>query len=255
MSLDFSHITQQNKVYYLTPEDTSFSNFYLLVRQKEQRILKDAEVRKLPFLDRDEWPYRIKSTQRFIDYISDKPEDLQILTIGCGNGWFSHKIAEIDTQNTVVGLDVNREELEQAARVFNKKNLRFVYANIFKTATFFKGQFDIITLNGAIQYFPDIDELMKLLRSFLKENGEIHIIDSPFYKTSEILDAKRRSLEYYMNLGVPEMATHYYTHDQEHVRDFDILYQYKKNILHKLIGKKDSPFSWYRWTKTYSRGR
>lgn len=247
--MDFSRIIQQQNVYYLTPEDTGFSNYYLAVREKEQRILTDAEVRKLPNLARNEWQYRIKSTERFTNYIATKNNDLQILTIGCGNGWFTNKIAEVSSENEVIGLDVNREELEQAARIFRAKNIRFVYADIFKASEMLEAQFDIITLNGAIQYFEDFDGLMELLKSFLKPKGEIHIIDSPFYKTAKIAAAQERTKEYYTTLGVPEMANHYYAHDENLIQNFDTLYTYRRNIIHKILGKKDSPFSWYRFTK------
>ncbi|WP_053002272.1 class I SAM-dependent methyltransferase [Kordia jejudonensis] len=249
MRLDFSRITQQQNVYYLTPEDAGFSQYYLAVREKEQRILTDPEVRKLPYLERDEWPYRIKSTERFLSYISKKTETLHMLTIGCGNGWFSNKIAEVSSKNEVIGLDVNRDELEQAARIFKTKNLHFVYADIFNVSDMFEAKFDIITLNGAIQYFKDFKELMTLLTSFLTPNGEIHIIDSPFYATDEIPAAKQRTQEYYESIGVPEMTKNYVHHDKKLVADFDILYTYKRNIIHKILGKKESPFSWYRFIK------
>ncbi|PTX63887.1 methyltransferase family protein [Kordia periserrulae] len=250
MNLDFSRITQQEGVYYLTPEDAGFSKHYLAVREKENRILTDADIRKLPFLNRDEWPYRVKSTERFIKYIAIKKRPQTILTIGCGNGWFSNKIAEVSSENNVIGLDVNREELEQAARVFRKENLYFMYADIFKVSKKCETLFDIITLNGAIQYFEDFEELITLLQSFLTENGEIHIIDSPFYKTNEIAAAKQRTKAYYKDLGVPEMTAHYHHHDEKLVANFEVLYQCKRNIIHKILGKKDSPFSWYRYIKS-----
>ena len=247
--MDFSQITQLQNVYYLTPEDASFSKYYLAVREKEQRILTDVEIRKLPYLEKNEWAFRVKPMERFINYIDSKNSALKILTIGCGNGWFSNKIAEVSAENQVIGVDVNRVELEQAARIFKKKNLTFVYADIFKVSEAFETKFDIITLNGAIQYFDDFKGLMTLLKSFLKPKGEIHIIDSPFYKTSEIPAAKERTKKYYTELGVPEMATLYHAHDLNLVTNFEVLYAYKRNILHKILGKKDSPFSWYRFTK------
>lgn len=245
MKLDFSRITQQQNVYYLTPENADFSKYYLAVREKENRILTDVEVRKLPNIDRDEWAYRVKSTERFLAYLSKKNDPTAILTIGCGNGWFSNKIAAISEKNQVIGLDVNREELEQAARIFRKKNLKFVYADIFEVSDYFQKKFDIITLNGAIQYFEDFKGLISQLQSFLTENGEIHIIDSPFYASEEILAAKERTKTYYTELGVPEMTAQYHHHNEQLVQNFDVLYTYKRNIIYKILGKKDSPFSWY----------
>lgn len=247
--MDFSNVTQLQNVYYITPEDPSFSKVYLAVREKEQRILTDTEVRKLPYLQKYEWPFRVKSTERFISYIAEKNDPMKILTIGCGNGWFSNKIAAVSEENQVIGLDVNREELEQAARIFPKKNIQFVYADIFKVSEQFESQFDIITLNGAIQYFEDFEGLMTLLNTFLKAKGEIHIMDSPFYKATEIPTAKERTKAYYTELGVPQMAANYYAHDLNLVKDFDVLYTYKRNIINKILARKNSPFSWYRFIK------
>ncbi|WP_298419117.1 class I SAM-dependent methyltransferase [uncultured Kordia sp.] len=247
--IDFSRTTQQQNVYYLTPENPDFSRYYLAVREKEDRILSDYEVRQLPYIKRYEWEFREKSTERFIQYISDKNKSLKILDIGCGNGWFSNKIAKISETIQIIGLDINREELEQAARIFKTKNLYFVYADIFKVSTKLEAQFDIITLNGAIQYFEDFKGFITLLQTFLKPNGEIHIIDSPFYKTASVADAKERTKEYYTEIGVPEMAENYFHHDEKLIAEFDLLYKYRWNIIHKILGKKDSPFSWYRFTK------
>jgi len=249
MKLDFSRITQQQNVYYLTPEDTGFSKYYLAVRKKENRILTDREVRKLPFLERDEWPFRTKSTERFVKYIASRNRNLHILTLGCGNGWFSNKIAEVSSENEVIGLDMNREELEQAGRIFRGKNLHFVYADIFKVSEVFVKNFDIIALNGTIQYFENFKGLITLLKSFLKPNGEIHIIDSPFYKTTEIPAAKERTKAYYTELDVPEMVENYFHHDEKLIANFDVLYKYRRNIIYKILRTKDSPFSWYRLTK------
>ncbi|WAC03773.1 class I SAM-dependent methyltransferase [Lacinutrix neustonica] len=242
--MDLSHSIPEKKVYYLTPENTAFSKFYLAAREKEQRLLTDAQVIKLPHIDLYEWKLRKKSTMRFVNYIANKNRGLTILDIGCGNGWFSNKIATISKKNEVIGLDVNRVELEQAARIFNKKNLKFVYADLFKVFDQFESQFDIITLNGTIQYFENFTVLIGLLVSYLKPKGEIHLIDSPFYEASEIPLAKQRTKKYYNDLGLPEMAEQYYHHNIDLTKDFQLLYKYKRNLFHAILGKKDSPYSW-----------
>ena len=247
--LDFSSFQTINKVIYLTEEDCDFSEFYLKVRQKEQRILSDKDILKLPNLNRYEWPLRIKSTKRFTDYISAKKNNLQILDIGCGNGWFTNKMSSVSKHNTVIGLDVNRVELEQASRLFNHENIHFIYADIFDTKNSLKEQFDVITLNGSIQYFKDFETTVELLKTFLKPKGELHIIDSPFYKVTEIENAKARTKVYYESVGIPEMIKNYHHHSTEQLHKFDILYSFKRNLTNKLLGKKDSPFSWFRIIK------
>ena len=245
--MDFDSIKQKNNIYYLTEEKTSFSNVYLAVRKKENRILTDEDVKLLPYLKRNEWPFREQSTERFINYMASKEKSLKILEIGCGNGWFSNKIAGVSKKHSVIGLDVNSEELKQATRVFRKENLKFVYGNIFEIETIFHNQFDIIVLNGAVQYFQNFNRLFSTLVSFLKEHGEIHIIDSPFYTREKIDDAKSRTLAYYTKLGFPEMASNYFHHTITEIKEFEVLYRYKNKIINKVLIKKESPFSWYRF--------
>ncbi len=246
-----------NKVYYLSPIDINFSNTYISVRDKEKRYLKDEDVLQLPYISKSnphfkEWQLRQKSSERFISYLKNKKEDLTILDIGCGNGWFSNLLAETSTKNNIIGLDINLDELEQASRIFNKKNLRFAYGDIFKISSVFKNQFNLIILNASVQYFPDFNKLMSQLNYFLKLNGEIHIIDSPFYSNHERTKAKERTKEYYTKLGFPEMALNYFHHLKTDVINFRVLYKPKTSIFRKKF-KKDSPFSWYSYKQNSAK--
>lgn len=240
-----------NGVRYLTPKIDSFSSLYTEIREKEGRMLQDHEVKDLPFtsqenLNKKEWSLRKRSTKRFLTYLKGKKESISILDVGCGNGWFSNKMASLNKGVSVVGLDINELELEQAVRVFNSTNIEFVYGDLFELDQFFKNRFEIITLNASIQYFEDIKALLSKLKSYLKPNGEIHIIDSPFYQSSELDEAKRRTQTYYKNMGAPEMSDHYYHHSIEGMTGFDIMYHPSQSIFHKLFRKKDSPFIWLR---------
>jgi 2-polyprenyl-3-methyl-5-hydroxy-6-metoxy-1,4-benzoquinol methylase len=247
--IDFENLKCNNGVFYLTVEPILKTDIYLKARTKENRILTDLEVSQLPYIKKFEWPFRKKSTERFEYYISKKTTPLDILDLGCGNGWFSHRIARVNSNNSIIGLDINKQELEQAARVFKLKNIQFVYANIFECEDRFKEKFDIITLNGSIQYFKDFEDTITLLKSYLKPLGEIHIIDSPFYKTGDLKKAKERSQVYFNNLGVPEMAKNYHHHNEILISEFEILYEYNSLGFKKWLGYKDSPFSWYRFVK------
>ncbi len=244
----------KNNVFYLSPKDTSFSNLYISVRDKEQRYLNDKEVLKLPFCSKEnphykEWQVRQKSTKRFINYLKQKQKKQSILDIGCGNGWFSHKIANVSYKNKVIGLDININELEQASRIFSNTNLNFAYGNIYKINKSLKEQFDIIVINAAIQYFADFKDLINQLKQFLKSDGEIHIIDSPFYSSKKVKEAKQRTKQYYTKLGYPKMASSYFHHEITCIENFKKLYTPKKNIFNIFFSKKDSPFPWLCYTK------
>lgn len=242
--------TAQNGVYYVTERQDQFSSVYLDVRARENRIYDDKVVSELPEVSKDhpyfnEWQLRQKSTKRIVNYLESKNTPLEILDIGCGNGWFSHCLASIrDTE--VYGLDVNEIELEQAARVFNQPNLKFVYADLQATNAESLTNFDLVTVNSCIQYFSDFKEIFDLLTLRLKPNGELHILDSPFYDKSELADARSRTKAYYDQLGVPEMANHYFHHQTDQIHDFEMMYQPKKSRISRIF-RKDSPFPWIKW--------
>ena len=241
----------KNGIYYLSEIDNTFESIYIAVRENEKRVYSDNEVKFLLETSssnphKEEWKMRKRSLQRFTNYINKYNDKLNLLDIGCGNGWFSSNIANRCPIN-IYALDVNKIELEQAARVFNSQNIYFICGNIFDNI-FEKHSYDIITLNSSIQYFDNFSKLINRLFHFLSEAGEIHIIDSPIYNQNELSGAKERTARYYISNGFPEMAKHYHHHTFDELKDFNykILYDPKavQNNLKKIFGFKDSPFPW-----------
>lgn len=228
-------------------------NLYLKVREKEGRLYADDVVAKLPFFAKNhvlsnEWNARFKSAKRLRTYLSQKESSLKILDLGCGNGWLSNFLAQ---GHSVIGIDQNTFELKQAARVFAKnKKLSFLEADIF-SAPFLKESFDIILLASAVQYFPDLTNLLQTLFHYLKPNGEIHILDSAFYAQAEIQQAIRRSEAYYASLGFAEMSQYYFHHKISDLQKFSPKWLYKPSLLRfkKIFGMIDSPFPWVVITK------
>lgn len=237
-----------NGVHYLTAEVPKFSSLYIEVRKKEERVLSDKQVLNLPFITsksphHKEWKLRQPSTKRFLKYIKSKIEPLNIIEVGCGNGWFSNAMTSTLRNHKVIGLDISKEELEQAARLFKKESLQFVYGDLFCISEFEK-QFDMVVLNASVQYFPAFKVLFSKLKTWLKCKGEIHILDSPFYDKKDLDKAKKRTENYYQSLGFEAMTNFYYHHSFDDLESFEILYQPRKSILSKWI-KHESPFSWW----------
>lgn len=228
----------------------AFERKYLSIREKEKRIYTDEQVKKLPDIDVDhphhqEWRLRKESMQRLVRYINQK-KFKSILDIGCGNGWLSSHLAK--TKAEVLALDVNQVELKQGSRVFNKlNNLSFIYANV--TSNPFKAEklFDLIVLSSSIQYFSDINGLVRSLQPLLLEKGEIHILDSPIYKNkNEAGQAKKRSEEYFKSMEHAWMNHYYFHHTAEQFRfNFKIRYNPSSFIMRiKNVISKSSPFPW-----------
>ena len=185
--------------------------------------------------------------QRLLDYLPAQKK-INVLDLGCGNGWLTNVLAKNENFH-VIGIEINDEEFAQATRLFTSDNCQFLQIDIFKTEAM-PIKFDYIILNASFQYFPDPVRLIEKLFDFLSESAEIHIIDSPIYKASDVPMAKKRSQEYFEKMGVADMQYQYFHHSAEMIAPFDHDYLYKPgSFLHRLIQRftgKDSPFPWIR---------
>jgi ubiquinone/menaquinone biosynthesis C-methylase UbiE len=223
-----------------------FEDLYIAVRQQEKRIYSDDQLKNLPEIDSlhiycDEWQIRKRSGERLIAYLQRKRRYLKILEVGCGNGWLSAKMAEIQNVE-VTGLDLNQVEINQASRVFKRDNLEFIY-DTFNDNTFESETFDVIVFAASLQYFPSVINVLKQAQDILNIRGEIHIIDTPFYDPLESFEADHRSRKYYATLGFPEMADYYYHHSISEFWGFKYRILFNPDNLFNRLFKKD-PFNW-----------
>ena len=248
---------ESNGVVYLgeTGRFEDFEERYLEVRVKEGRLLEDDLVRELPWLPeghhlKKEWLLRADTLDRFSGYLKKKNGILSLLELGCGNGWFINRIHDLLPGAKIYGLDINKTELEQAARIFSTAYKTFLFGDVFEDV-FEPRYFDLIILNSTIQYFPDPATLVERLLELLNENGEIHILDSPFYKNdAERNAALNRSDLYFSKIGSDGMMIHYHHHSFDFLRSYHSTMLYNpyslKSRLLRRLGYYLSPFPWIR---------
>ena len=229
-------------------QKSKFEENYLSCRRLEGRIHPDELVRHLPKIPRNhphygEWRKREWSLKALQKHLSEK-EGISVLEVGCGNGWLLNGLMRDDWSG--LGVDTNEVEIKQAKRVFTQPT--FIYGNILDDNLLTGRTFDIIVLASVIQYFPDLDLLIKQLMGYLSNSGEIHILDSPFYSTQEeAAKARNRTQNYYRDKG-SDMANYYYHHQLSELAYYPIilLHQPKSivnRIINSLIGNR-SPFPW-----------
>ena len=193
---------------------------YERVRRNEERLLDDATVKDLPASGTqtphaEEWEVRTRTLKNVIALLSDRPRT--ILDVGCGNGWFSARLAEAG--HSVTGLDTGINELEQAKRVFADLPINWIPGDPWTSDLPAHG-YDLILFAASIQYFGDLPALLKRCHELLWDASEVLVVDSHFYTDRTAAErARTRSVTYYASISSPEMAAHYHHHTRQAIID------------------------------------
>jgi SAM-dependent methyltransferase len=237
-------------------DDSVFAKVYRDLRKSEGRTYSDPEVLKLPevpstFSNSDEWRMRRRSADRLVKNFNTRNRN-RIIEIGCGNGWLVNHMAR-SLPFDFCGVDIGKEELRQAARLFGSSDkITFVFADIFSKSVDSLTA-DVFILAGAVQYFPDLRSLLDRLLTLLSPKGEIHILDSPFYKVTDVDAARNRSWSYFDEKGYGSMRDHYFHHSW---RSLHVPYKviYDPDLITNRIKRrvqKLSPFPWIRIVRNF----
>lgn len=247
---NLNSIPRISNVYYMSEVQYKFSDHYLNIRRREERLYADDLVKNLPYLPKDhclhnEWRLRENSMKRVLSSL-EKGRYRHIIDLGCGNGWFTHYLAN-NEQCHVFGVDINEIELVQAARLFTTSNCQFIYWNIFES-NWLGPKLDLIILNSSIQYFVSLTRLLKKLLVLLSDKGEIHIFDSPIYHSKDVEAAKARSLTYFTERGERDMNAFYHHHCWGDLSEFNYKIAFNPEApmtrIKRKFFKNDSPFPW-----------
>lgn len=250
---------RRDGVYYLSdpaPYETKEARYWQ-VRAREFRLYADDVVRNLPDVPADhplqkEWAARADSLSRLAQHLARFWKPQTILDLGCGNGWLAQQMAAVSPYFRVYGLDLNRKELAQAARVFvDQPRAKFLYGDVF-TAALPARAFDVIVLASVIQYFPDLPALVQRLLELAAPGGEILILDSPLYAAGDVAAARERSRAYYRSKRLDFMAEAYHHHTWASLTPFrpEVLYN-PRSLLNRAAQwwwaeQPRSPFPWLR---------
>ena len=232
-------------IFTYNPAD-QFEQLYISLRKKEGRMYTDNEVAKLPLINNThpyfkEWAIRRRSLKKLQEYIIHRNNEPDILEIGCGNGWLSAQLATV-TSGQVTGIDINETEVEQAKRVFHHiPNLDFKHCGL-QDAILQDKKFDLIVFAASIQYFASLKNIITEAMTYLTLQGEIHIIDSSFYKQSEIAAAAKRTKNYFNTTGFEAMAGYYFHHSIEDVKKFNCTILFDPTSLFNRFSKHKTPF-------------
>jgi SAM-dependent methyltransferase len=187
-----------------------FLEDYATVRHAEGRGLANpAYYCELP--DRDlsgrnseQWRIRARSFHTFERVILTDAErqagrELDVLDLGAGNGWMSHRLAL--RRHRVVALDIFCDDLDGLGALRHYPFRFPAAAAEFDSLPFRDAAFDLAIFNASFHYSSDYGRTLTEVRRCLRPTGQVVIMDSPVYRCSEhgeMMRAERQA--HYENL-------------------------------------------------------
>ena len=120
---------------------------------------------------KDSGPF--KSTSELVKISEIKTGD-KVLDLACGTGAVIKKIsAKVGPRGKVVGVDISPGPIMIAKKWNNKKNIRFVISDAEKVKL--DNEFDSVTCQYGLMFFPYIQKALRNVRKFLKKDGKITV--------------------------------------------------------------------------------
>jgi SAM-dependent methyltransferase len=171
-----------------------FLEDYRTIRSAEGRGSEESTYyRALPYRDLSgknsaQWAIRGKSYRYFERHILSRMErrigrPLDVLDLGAGNCWLSYRLSL--RNHKPVALDIFTDGMDglRAARHYGT-GFPLLEAE-FDHLPLRPASFDLAIFNASIHYSTDYRHTLKEVRSCLRPEGRLVIIDSPVYKLRE----------------------------------------------------------------------
>jgi len=139
-----------------------------------------------------------------LDHVKGKT----ILDAGCGNGYWSRKLAFMGAKK-IYAIDTSSKLLEHARKRTNNVNIQYSTADIAKHLPFDESSFDIIISNLVLDYLSDLETTALEFFRVLKPDGILIVgIQHPLYHLGYSLkqNPKQLSKKYKESFGYFDRA-------------------------------------------------
>jgi len=171
-----------------------FLRDYATIRHAEGRgSMSSAYYRELPYRDlsgknSEQWRIRARSFHAFERTVLADAErragrELDVLDLGAGNGWMSHRLAL--RRHRAVALDIFCDELDGLGALTHYPLQFPAAAAEFDSLPFRESSFDLAVFNASFHYSSDYRRTLNEVRRCLRPSGRLVIMDSPVYQRSE----------------------------------------------------------------------
>ncbi len=163
-----------------------FRHDYGAHRAAEGRGHDGADLLSLPYLARGplarQWAVRARTFDAFLrDVIEPAGRRLDILDLGAGNGWLSHRLAIGGHRCTAIDIrDDNVDGLGASGPFLGEADFYCLVA-AFEAVPLPDESADLAVFNAALHYATDLGATLAEASRLVRQGGTIAILDSPFY--------------------------------------------------------------------------
>jgi 2-polyprenyl-3-methyl-5-hydroxy-6-metoxy-1,4-benzoquinol methylase len=198
-------ITYLIKNAYYGPDKEESLRFLLEIDRELYSILGEASVR---------YGGGTHTKHKHIGYhdffIKNIEPGSKVLDIGSGSGFLAYDIATKVEDTTVLGIDINEENVASARRNFAHPNLKFIVGDAMKDLP--RERFDVVVLSNVLEHLEDRVEFLMLLKERISPSK--YLIRAPIFERDWRVPLKKE-------LGVDYRLdpTHHIEYTQEEFLD------------------------------------
>jgi len=150
--------------------------------------------------------HRLMNYHRF--FVERLKKSERVLDIGCGNGAVAFSMAKAGA--LVTGIDINETNINQARKLYQHENLRFLLGDVRKGLP--EGNFDVIVMSNVLEHIEDRLGLLKMIQD--KFQPERWLIRVPMINRDWLVPLKKElNMQYYSD------PTHYTEYTIESFQD------------------------------------
>ena len=118
----------------------------------------------------------------YLRQVKQIDENTSILEIGCGQG--GNLLPFLEAGCNCIGMDISQDKIESGQAFFkkhpNSDKIELFYDNVYEMNTENFKKSDIIMLRDVIEHLPDHEQLMKLIKPLLKDDGIVYFAFPPW---------------------------------------------------------------------------
>lgn len=103
--------------------------------------------------------------------IKNTIKNSSVIDIGCGNGKLLEKIASLDNEIKISGIELDSKAAKRASKIKNVK----IYNSAFQKTVLEANKFDIICMIHSFEHIPEPNEIIKKLNEISRSDSILYI--------------------------------------------------------------------------------